>query len=390
MDRAAIEERLRLGEDGVTEFKGVARNGYKMDAGDLAKAIVALANSRGGHVLLGIEDDGTASGTGDRAQTDALMRQVSQVCADKIHPAIACSVTKVALGEVTALVVEVPAFSADRPYRADKVYYIRDGNRAREASREEMARLFQSVDHHYDEQPAPGGAATDLDELTVRSLLARLYPPGVPPAQVQRYLRAIKCVGDDGLPTVTGVLFFGTEPGRSLPDARITAIRFPGTKMSSEFIDRQEIGGRLLDQIEGTLSFLQRHLIMPSHLEGTRRVELGIPLEVLREAVLNAVAHRDYRAASQTRLFVFDDRVELINPGLLLNHLTLDSIRLGGISQRRNPTIASLLARAELRENIGMGVPEMIRLMTERGLPAPDFDVQGGHFRLTLRLGQTT
>ena len=106
---------------------------------------------------------------------------------------------------------------------------------------------------------------------------------------------------------------------------------------------------------------------------------------MLREALNNAVAHRDYRAASQIRVFVFDDRVEIINPGGLLNRLTLDSVRLGGISQRRNPVVASLLARLAKRENLGVGVPEMIRLMSERGLPEPEFELPAGHFRVTLR-----
>jgi len=115
-------------------------------------------------------------------------------------------------------------------------------------------------------------------------------------------------------------------------------------------------------------------------------VEEGIPEKVLREAVLNAVAHRDYRAASQVRIFVFDDRVEFVNPGELLNQLTLEGIQLGGISQRRNPVVAALLARARRRESLGMGVLEMIRLMRERKLPPPEFSVAAGHFKVVLRL----
>ncbi|MET0405495.1 MAG: ATP-binding protein, partial [Cystobacter sp.] len=121
-------------------------------------------------------------------------------------------------------------------------------------------------------------------------------------------------------------------------------------------------------------------------VEGLERVEEGIPEKVLREAVLNAMAHRDYRAASQVRIFVFDDRVEIVNPGELLNQLTMDGIRLGGISQRRNPVLAGLLARARRRENMGMGVPEMMRLMRERKLPPPEFSLEAGHFRVVLRL----
>ena len=84
-------------------------------------------------------------------------------------------------------------------------------------------------------------------------------------------------------------------------------------------------------------------------------------------------------------VFVFDDRVEFVNPGVLLNRLTLDSIQIGGISQRRNPVIASLMGRFKRRELYGLGIPQMIRLMHERGLPAPDFSLEGGHFRVVLR-----
>jgi ATP-dependent DNA helicase RecG len=182
------------------------------------------------------------------------------------------------------------------------------------------------------------------------------------------------------------MLLFGREPQRWLGDARVSAIRFPGKELTSEFVDRQEIEGRLLDQLDATVAFLKRNVRAPSHVEGMERVEEGIPDKVLREAVLNAMAHRDYRAASQVRIFVFDDRVEIVNPGELLNQLTLEGIRVGGISQRRNPVLAGLLARARRRESVGTGVPEMIRLMRERKLPPPEFSLEAGHFRVVLRL----
>ncbi len=87
MNEKAIEVRLRLGEDSATEFKSVARTSFLTDPRDLAKAIVALANTKGGQVLMGVEDDGTASGIGTTQQADALVRQVSQICRDVIHPA---------------------------------------------------------------------------------------------------------------------------------------------------------------------------------------------------------------------------------------------------------------------------------------------------------------
>ena len=189
---------------------------------------------------------------------------------------------------------------------------------------------------------------------------------------------------------VAGMLFFASDLPRWMPDARISAVRFPGTAVSSEFEARKEIGGALPSQLAGARAFLDDYLRSPSRLEGWERAEEGVPPDglipgqVLREAVRNALMHRDYRAASQTRLFVFDDRVEIVNPGTLLNQLTLDSIRLGGMTQRRNPTVADLVNRLQGRETIGMGIPEMIRAMRECGLPEPELDVSGGHFRVVL------
>ncbi len=162
----------------------------------------------------------------------------------------------------------------------------------------------------------------------------------------------MKCVEEGGVPTVAGVLLFGQDPQRWFPDARISAVRFPGASVSGEFADRKEIGGNLLQQLDHAMTFAPT----PARISGLERVEHGIPEVVLREALVNALAHRDYRAASQVRLFVFSDRLEIISGGWL-NHLTIDSIRLAGISLRRNPIISSLLARARRQESLASASP---------------------------------
>lgn len=382
MDATTILQRLRLGEDSRTEFKSVARGGLEPKV--LAKEIVAFANGRGGQLFLGVEDDGTPTGVGTVQEADQWMRQVVQACQNMVHPALWCSVSKVEVEGKLLLVVDVPGWSPDRPYRADHRFYIRDASTSREATRDELVRMLQSQDVHYDEATVEGTTLEDLDPDAMEAFLRPLYGPAAA-AQRAHYLRALKCIDAGGTPTVTGLLVFGREPERWLIDAHISAVRFPGRRVSGELADRHEINGHLLKQIEDAIAFLARNVPAPARVEGWERVERGIPEGVLREAVLNAIVHRDYRAASQIRIFVFDDRVEIINPGGLLNQLSLDSIRLGGISQRRNPVLASVLARARRRENFGMGVPQMIELMKERGLPEPEIDVQGGHFRVVLR-----
>lgn len=382
MDPTTITQRLRLGEDSRTEFKSVARGGLEPKV--LAKEIVAFANGRGGQIFLGVEDDGTPTGVGTVQEADASMRQVVQACQTMVHPPLWCSVSKVEVDGKLLLVVDVPGLSPDRPYRADHRFYIRDASMTREATRDELVRMLQSQDVHYDENTVEGSTLDDLDLEAMDGFLRSVYGPAAA-AQRAHYLRALKCLDAGGTPTVTGLLLFARELERWMIDARISAVRFPGKRVSGELADRQEITGHLFRQIEDAIAFLTRNVPAPARVEGWERVERGIPDTVLREAVLNAVVHRDYRAASQIRIFVFQDRVEVINPGTLLNQLTLDSIRLGGISQRRNPVLASVLARARRRENFGMGVPEMLELMKERGLPEPEIDLQGGHFRVVLR-----
>ena len=391
MDARWIEERLRLGEDSRTEFKGVAAAGYDVDPGELARQIAAFANSGGGVVLLGIEDDGRVTGAGAVGQADALMRKAVNVCRDRNLPP--CTFSKVLVGDSVVLVIEVPGFSPDRPYLVGGRLFVRSGSETREGTRAELLQITQSFDYHFDEQPVREAAREEVDDQAVRHFLADAYGRVPDTAETNHYLRALGCLAEDDVPTVAGIAVFGKDPQRWLPDARVSAVRVPGKEASAEFLDRQEIGGRLPDQFTAAVDFLSKHLSSPSRVEGWERAERGIPPEVgrippevLREALLNALAHRDYRMASQTRVFVYDDRVEVVNPGGLLNRLTLDSIRVG-ISQRRNPRIAVLLARAHTtrRENLGLDVPEMLRLMRERGLPEPSFTVEGGHFRVSIR-----
>jgi len=386
MDTPSIAQRIRLGEDSETELKSVAHSGFELTPQlqqGVAKEVVAFANSGGGWLILGAEDDGTPTGVGTPQQADNILRQVTQICQTQVHPALFCRTTKAEVSGKLLLVVEVPAWSSNRPHRTGSKFYVRDGAMAREATQEELVRIITSQAVHFDEQPARGATREDLDDAAIAHFLKRVYPTEAV-RDASTYLRALKCLDGDQ-PTITGILFFGRDPQRFFPDARVSAVRFPGERYASSMDDRKDFGGSIFQQIESAERFLADHVPSPSRVEGWKRVETGVPVPVLREALHNALAHRDYNAASQTRLFVFSDRVEVVNPGILLNRLTPESIQLGGISQRRNPTIAALIVRALGRENLGMGVPRMFEEMRDAGLPDPEIDLAGGHFKLVLR-----
>lgn len=386
MDATEVERHLRLGEDSATEFKSVAHADFKLPQklqGDLAKEIAAFANSGGGKLFIGVEDDGTPTGVGSVRQADAILRQITQICQMSVHPPLPCRITKAEVSGVIVLIVHVDGFTTNRPYRAGHSYYVRDGAESREATRDELVRLLHSQNQHLDEQPARGANVKDLDDAAVERFLTAHYGPSAV-ADRDHYLRALKCLDDEGTPTVTGVLFFATDPQRYFPDARVSIVQFKEGSYATDLADRKELSGGLAEQLDRATEYLALHVAAPVDMKGLTVRAGGIPPTVLREAVQNALAHRDYNASSQVRIFVFPDKVEIINPGLLLNKLTIDGIRLGGISQRRNPAIAAILALGSRGLSIGMGVRTMIEHMKKAGLPAPDISLEGGHFRLVL------
>lgn len=302
MEASGIKERLRLGEDSRTEFKGVVTSNYDVDVGDIARTVAAFANSGGGQLFLGVEDDGTPSGVGSVAEADAIMRRVSQACRDRLRPAIACEMTKALVDDAVVLIVDVPGFAPDRPYLVDGVLFIRDGSQAQRGTRADLIRITQSVDYHFDEQPVRGATTDDLDLPSVREFPSSVYERSSDASETTGYLRTLGCLDTADTPTVAGLLSFGRNPQQWLPDATVSAVRIAGIEPTTQFLDREDIGGRLTDQFKGAAAFLSKHIGAPSRVEGWERKDVGIPVEVLREALLNALAHRDYRMASQTRV----------------------------------------------------------------------------------------
>lgn len=374
-----IEARLRTGEDSETEFKSA-----RADKDALEKALCAFANSGGGDLIIGVEDDGSVHGVGSIQDADELQRRITQLFNDSISPPLRGRLLVVEVRAQRVLVVRVPGFLPERPFRTRSGRYIvRDGPMSREARPDELKRILLSgPTHYFDEEPVVDASHEDLDDLAVREFFTAAYP-GWSDALSTRYLRALQAVDRGGTPTVTGILLFGRDPQQFLLDAYVTAIRFPGNEVRSQFVGHEEIRGRLVDQLDRAVAFLVAQHPSGSIVEGLVRRETGVPVAVWREAVANALAHRDYQAPAQTRIFVFDDRVELANPGVLLNQLTIDGLRLG-VTQRRNPHIAAALARRQRRENAGVGIPDMIQTLVERGLPEPELRVESGEFRLTI------
>jgi len=266
-------------------------------------------------------------------------------------------------------------------------YYVRTTSGRRQASREELLRLYQAALALFpDELPVPGATVEDLDQGCFERSFETFAEMPIEDVglSMERLLTNLKLWDGTAL-TVAGLLLFGRNPQAHLPFAMISAVHFKGNEIGEEFLDRKEIVGTLEDQITDAETWLRLRLPVSGEITGFRREDTHeIPPFVLREAVVNAVVHRDYTIRSQTRIFVFDDRIEIMNPGRLPNTVTLDNILLG-IHAERNPILVTFLSRLGFVSRIGTGIPRMIRLMREHGLPAPEFRIVNHEFRVVLR-----
>ncbi|MBI3272738.1 MAG: putative DNA binding domain-containing protein [Planctomycetes bacterium] len=372
MDLNELRARIARWEDLHTDFK--ERLG---SPDEMARDIVSFANTDGGRLILGVrEEDRAIVGVAD---PDKLSQTVDNVAFNNCEPPITVIQEVLEVDGKKVLVVNVPK-GDQRPYRTNMGrYLVRTSSGRRDASQAELLRAFQAVESlFYDETPLLRLGHADLD---MDALARYLEKTGRTVREEERrtLLRNWGLLRDDH-PTIAGVLFFGREPQRHLPFAQINAACFPGTDSAAEPLDRQNLTGRLLDVIEGAGRFLSSHLRTPHRIQGfepERKPEL--PEEALREAVVNAVAHRDYTVHGPVRLFIFDDRVEIRTPGKPPNTVTPDAMR-AGVHVPRNHRIYTRLANAGLVTEAGTGIGRMsllVRQATGRdiGLEVRDAEV---------------
>ncbi len=380
----ALRERLAQGEDEQTEFK------RELDHPDkVAAEIVALANTgRQSWLLFGVDDDGQVVGIADPA---TLERDLVNICRQNCIPPLLPKVELVPIGERNVLVLKIEGL--DRPYRTNRgVYYVRVGATRRQATQQELIRIFQLRGAlHYDETPVLSTTPDDLDlayfsRYYERQFRERLDEAGVPLPTLLENMRLAAGMGETTYLTLAGLLLFGHHPQQHLRYTRLTAVRFAGTEPGEEFIhDHRDLEGKLEEVIEGAIAFLQANTRIAATMSKLRREDQPqYALPVLREAVVNAVAHRDYSIIGrQIRLFAFDDRVEVHSPGRLPNTITLETIRYG-VHYERNPRLCAVLSHLGYMREIGTGIPKMIRLTRQLTGREPEFTLRGEEFSVTI------
>ncbi|MEZ6196791.1 MAG: ATP-binding protein [Planctomycetota bacterium] len=238
----------------------------------------------------------------------------------------------------------------------------------------------------FDEEPAIHYEADEIDLDLVRKHFRDVR------TLRQRDLETLRLITSSGgrvAPTKGGILLFGHHRREEFPDARLRMARFEGSERS-RIVDRKEAETDLIAAVDEAVSFVERHTRTGMEIEGSRRRDRPeYPPVAIREAIVNAVAHADYsQTGSPIRLAVFDDRLEIENPGLLPFGLTIEDV-MDGVSKLRNRVIGRVFHELGLIEQWGSGVQRMLSSCRSAGLGDPEFEEVGTHFRVTFRAGKT-
>ncbi len=355
-----IKQLIEQGENSAVEFKS-----SEVRPESLAREIVAFANSSGGTILIGVENSGKITGV-DQHQTETW---VANIVRNNVIPAIAPQITEWESSQKKVLAIEVSR-GRDKPYQTlDGKFWIRVGSTNRMATKEELSRLFQQAGLvHFDIAPLEQTSITDLDDRKLQEYWFTYYSINyweLEQEEQKRLLRNADILGLlEGEETVTvgGMLLFGKDPQRRIPQSFITFAVFDGLLLTDELLDKQNIGGTLPELIQQTHAKTRTFVPKPSTLSGMQRVEVPmIPDKVIREALVNAVCHRDYSISNRRiAVYVFRDRLEISSPGRLPNTLSLEKI-LTGNSAPRNQFLLKYLDNMKYIDGLGRGVPMIAR-----------------------------
>jgi len=376
-----LKNLIASGESSHLEFKS-----EQVKPEDVAKEIVSFLNFQGGKILLGVEDDGTISGV---SRPD-VEEWVINICRNNVVPQIIPGYQKLSIEGKDVVVLDIPTGIA-KPYHTQKGdYYIRAGSTARKASREELSRLFQDSGLiHYETTPIASTQVADLNWQRVQDYFLNIHPAQInfkdeDEAARHRLLQNLDILAADGATTVVGMLIFGLQPERHLPQSEVLFAHFKGREISAELLDRKSLTGPLPQVIEDAQRVLSLNLPSASTIEGMKRVEQIIfPDKVLRELIVNALLHRRWGLMGNVRIFLFEDRLQISSPGRLPNGVTIEKMK-ESTHVPRNPILMKFLQDYHFVEKLGRGIPMVVREMKKLGVREPDFHESGEEFIVTL------
>lgn len=345
--------------------------------------VVGFANTDGGDIYLGVDDDKEIVGLNI---TQELKDKIQSAC-NTIEEPIVPTLETANLSGKDVLIIKVPK-GKDIPYCSSGTVYVRTSAITRPATKQEMRDMIASSGYiQFEKQPVRNASYDDMDEQKVTYFLARraekrgVSIPVIPIPQILANMGVAIKENKRIIPTTTGLLFFGKNPQKFIAHSRINIARFKGI-VPVEFIDRAELIGTVPQIIEESEKFIRRNTRKASKIVDFERIDIPeYPYVAIREAIVNAVAHREYMTdKSPIQVYIFDDRIEIFNPGVP----NVDIEELEGKHIPRNELICKLLNDYGYMEAFGTGIGRMRLQMRDHGLGEPVLEIKKQFFKVTF------
>lgn len=361
MTAEELREIIACGETSKVQFKLMFSTTKQV-----AEEMVAFANSKGGMIVFGVEDKtGQIVGL-SYSEIQKVSNEISTVANDQVRPVIYLE-TEVTLVDGKRLLIAYIHEGSNKPYKTlgGNIWVKQGSDKRRIVENNEILSLFQaSGSYHADEAVIAGTSMADLEVAYINDYFQRVYGKskesfGMP---VDKLLTSLGILGQGGQVTRAGMLFFGQYPQMRMPTYTIKAVAYYGNDIGgSDYRDSRDIIGTVPMMFREGMSFLKSNL---HHLQAGQNFnsvgKLEIPEVVLEELLQNALVHVDLLGSAYIRLLIFDNRIEIINPGSLFGGLTVEDIRLGK-SKQRNHLMAEFCARTMIYRGLGSGIPRVLK-----------------------------
>jgi len=378
-----IKELTHRGESQSLEFK----ESLKLKD-EIGETVSAFSNSDGGTIIVGASDNGGVPGVDIGKNT---LEELANYIKRNTDPHIFPSVKIQEVGRESVVVVEVKG-SAEKPVFFKNHAYKRVGKTNQMISSSELRKLAKESGGrvYWDERVCEDADLEDIEEEKVRWFLKEArHERGLDineSSSVEDALLRLKLLKAEK-PTNGAVLLFGRDPQRKFIQSEIKCIRFKGVGVTGEMIDLRTVGGDVFDQLIEAEKFIFNNIALSAWIEDgkiQRQERWEYPPKAIREALANAISHRDYETTSRVQVRIFDDRMEFWNPGRLPEGWTVETLRHVHESIPGNPSIARQFFWVKYIEEVGTGTNKIIEWCIDWGLPEPEFEFTGTSLVVTL------
>jgi ATP-dependent DNA helicase RecG len=376
----------------VTSLASIVRRGplhvevlSEPSADALAESLVAFANTDGGAILLGVDPSGEATGDLMAEDADNLLRAALA----RVRPLVRTETEQIEERGGLVVAISVPR-SSELHGLIDGRMLARtgEGNVPMDAQRV-MGLATSKATLDFEKEVVVGATWDDLDPQVIDDYIKRRQERvGREISETQQQiLRSVGALTSSGEITVAGILLFGKDPQTFLPQSGVTYVRFHGKEPQAGYARREEFTGALARIIEKAGQVLVVELRGESIMRGLKREDHSIlPLQAVREALVNAISHREYRLAGRrVEIRQYEDRLEIISPGSLPAYITLDNMVEEHFS--RNSRVVKGLYEWKFIEELGLGIDLIYSLMQQEGHPPPEFRADEKTVVVTLRRG---